>query len=72
MLQTVQYGAINTAYTDTMGYYIIKLLEVASTLQEDTTFDGIINTSGEIFFKAEYMNFIQYNTKWYQMNTTVI
>ena len=37
----------------------------AYTLQEETTYDGKIITSDELFFKEKYMNCMQDNTKWY-------
>ena len=46
LLQTVQYGNINTSDTTTMGYYVVKLLSEAYTLQEDTTCDVKTSTAG--------------------------
>ena len=34
LVQTGKYGAINTADTPTMGYYVIKFMPEAYTLQE--------------------------------------
>ena len=39
-----------------MQYYIIKLFSEAYTIQEDTTYDRQISTSGELVFKYQTMN----------------
>ena len=39
LVQYGRYGAINTTYTTTIGYYVIKLVLEDYTLQEDTTPD---------------------------------
>ena len=55
----VQYGNysyMNTTYTTTMGYYVVKFISEAHTLQEYTTCDGKINTSGELVVKVQYLN----------------
>ena len=61
--------AINTIDTPKMGYYVIKLFSEAYTLQEDTTCNGKISASVELFFKAQYIKCIQDNTKWYWEQT---
>ena len=48
-----------------MEYYVIKLLSESYTLQEDTTNYGRISTSGELYVKSQYVNCMQYNTRWY-------
>ena len=65
LVQTGKYGAINTTYTTAMVYYVIKFLSEGYTLQEETTCDGKIITAGELVFKAQYMNCMQDNKKWY-------
>ena len=39
LVQTVQYGTINTTDTTTMELYVIKKLSESYILQEDTTCD---------------------------------
>ena len=58
LVQTGQYGAINTTYTTTMGYYVIKLFSETYTLQEDTSFDGKIIKTVELFVKAKSVHCI--------------
>ena len=65
LVHTGECGAINTIDITTMGYYVIKFISEAFILQEETTYDGQINTAGELVFKFQYMNCMQYNTKWY-------
>ena len=48
-----------------MGYYVIKFLSEAYTLQEDTTYNVQISTSSELVVKAQYIPSMQYKTKWY-------
>ena len=64
-METGNYYAINTIDATTMGYNVIKLLSESYTLQEDTTYYGKIITSVEIYIKYQYMNCMQYNTRWY-------
>ena len=66
LLQTGKYGAINTTYTTTMGYYVIKLLSESYTLQEDTTCNRKIGIAGELVLKSQYTECMKYYTKWYQ------
>ena len=65
LLQAVQYGAINTIDTATMGYYVIKFISEPYTLQEETMCGGKISTAGEQVLKYQYMNCMQDNTKCY-------
>ena len=51
LVQTNKYGDINTTYTTTMGYYVIKFMSEAYTLQEETAYSGQISTSGELVAK---------------------
>ena len=51
LVQNGKYGAINTTNTTTMGYYVIKFLSEAYTLQEDRLCDGKTSTYGEIVVK---------------------
>ena len=65
LVQKVQYGSINTIDTATMGYYVIKFISEPYTLQEEKMHYEQISTTGELVVKAQYMNCIQDNTKWY-------
>ena len=44
---------------------MIKIISEAYTLQEETTRDGKISTTGELVVKPQCMKFIQDNTKHY-------
>ena len=48
------YGAINTDDTTTNGLYVIPFILEAYTLQNNTTIDGQIISSGELVVKAQY------------------
>ena len=52
-------GAINAAYTITMGYYVIKVISEPYTLQEDQTTNGQVINTVEILVKAEYLSIIK-------------
>ena len=40
LVQSCKYGTINTSYTTTNGFYVIKFILEAYTLQKNTTIDG--------------------------------
>ena len=42
-----------------MSYYVFNFVSEAYRLQEYTTFDGNISTTGELDSKVHYMNYIQ-------------
>ena len=65
LVQNGHYGDINTTYTTTKGYYVIKFLSEYYTLQEYTHCDVQIVTAGEPVVKLQYTNCMQENTKWY-------
>ena len=65
LVQSDKYVSMNTTYSTTMGYYVINCFSQAYTLQEDTTCDGIISTSGELFVIAHYLRCMQEKTKCY-------
>ena len=65
MVQTLKYGSINTIDTTTIGYYKIKFISEAYTLQEETTCDEKNKLYGELVVKAQYTNCIKNNTKCY-------
>ena len=50
---------MNTTDTPTMGYYVIKFVSEAYTLQDDNSRDGQIISSGELVFKAQYLSCMQ-------------
>ena len=64
LVQTGQYGDINTTYTSTMGYYVIKFVSEPYTLQGETMFGRQISTSVELVFKSQYMDCMKDNTEW--------
>ena len=70
LVQYDKYGSMNTTYSTKMGYYVINCFSQAYTLQEDTTCDGKISTSGELVIIAHYLKFMQEKTKcyWEQKN----
>ena len=77
LFESVKYGAINTTGTSTNGFFVIMFTSRAYTLQENTTIDGQIITSGELVVKAQYICSIQVYTKWYwnqhpQQNVTTV
>ena len=45
-VESVKYGAINTTYTSTNGFYVIMSTSGAYTLQENTKIDGQVITAG--------------------------
>ena len=48
-----------------MGYYIIKDVSDAYTLQEDTKCNGKIGTASKLVVKAQYLSCMKENMKWY-------
>ena len=56
---------MNTIDTSTMGYYDIKFVSEAYTLQDNTTCEGKIVSSGGLVFKAQYLICMQENTNFY-------
>ena len=77
LYQTGKFGAMNTPYPKTIGYYVVKYVSDSYTLQGDTTCDCQIITAGELVVRAQYMSYTKENTKlhWeqtqYQQITTV-
>ena len=45
LVQYGKYGSMNTTNTSTMGYYVIKFVSDAYTLQYDTTCEGQLISS---------------------------
>ena len=62
LVQSGMYVAINTYDTTTNVFYVIKLLSEAYTLQNNTTIDGKVISSGELVVKAQYILSMQENT----------
>ena len=65
LVQSGMYGAINTADITKNGFYVIQFISEKYTLQNNRTIYGQVISSGELFFKAQYLWSIQGNTKWY-------
>ena len=65
LVESGTYGDINTTYTSTNGFYVIIFTSGAYTLQENTTIDEKIITSGELVVKAQYLCSMQIDTNWY-------
>ena len=65
LVESSKYGAINTTYTSTNGFYFIMFTSGAYKLQENTTVDGKIITAGELVVKAQYICYMQVDTTWY-------
>ena len=65
LFQSDKYVAIDTADTTNNGYYVIKFISEAYTLQNNTTIDGQIITTGELVVKAHYLCSMQDTTNWY-------
>ena len=59
LVQPGMYGAINTYDITTNLVYVIQFLSEAYTLQNNTTIDGQVISSGELFIKAKYLFSIQ-------------
>ena len=65
LVESGTYGAINTTHKSTNGFYAIMFTSGEYTLQENTTIDGKIITTGELVVKAQYLCSIQIDTNWY-------
>ena len=65
LVESVKYGSINTTYASTNIFYVIMFTPEAYTLQDNTTIDGKFITSGEFFFKTQYIFSMQVNTNWF-------
>ena len=64
-IQSVNYVKMNTTYTPTMGYYVIKFVSEAYNLQDKTTCNGQIISFDEIVVKAKYLIYMQQKTNYY-------
>ena len=52
LVQYINYGPMNTTYTSSMGYYLIKFVSESYTLQDDTTWDGQLISAFVLAVKA--------------------
>ena len=59
LVQIGKYGDINVEDPKTMGYYVIKYLSEAYTLQEEQTRDGKVSEAGEPVVKYECLVFMK-------------
>ena len=48
LVESGKYGAINTTYTSTNGFYVIMFTSGAYKIRENTKIDGKIITVGEL------------------------
>ena len=65
LVESGKYGAINTTYTSTNGFYVIMFTSGAYTLQDNTKIDGQIITAGELVVNEKYICSMQVDTNWY-------
>ena len=63
-VQSGKYGTMNTTCKSTMGYYVIKFVSEAYTLQEDITRNRKIIPDGELVSKVQYLSCMQVKTNW--------
>ena len=59
------YVAIDTHENTKNGFYVIQFISEAYRLQNNTTIDGQVISSGELLVKSQYFCSIQENTNWY-------
>ena len=64
LLESVKYVAINTTDMTTNGFYVIKFISEAYTLQDNTTIYGQIITVGKLVAKAQNICYMQVHTNW--------
>ena len=65
LVESENYGAIHTTNRETIGFYVIIFKSEEYTLQDDTTKDRKIITSGGLFVKSQYLCSMQIDTNWY-------
>ena len=56
LVQSGKYCAMNTIDASKIGYYVIKFVSEAYTVQVDTTCNVQIISSGELVLKAHYLS----------------
>ena len=59
------YGNIHTYDTTTNGLYFIQFISNEYTLQNNTTFDGQVISTGKLVAKAQHLFSMQENKNWY-------
>ena len=62
LVESGNYGDINTTGTSTNGFYVIMFTSKAYTLQDNTKIDGQMITSGELVVKGQYLSSMQVDT----------
>ena len=65
LVESGDYGAINTTDTENNGFYVIMFTSEAYTLTYNTTIDGQIITAQKLVVKAQYICYMQVYTNWY-------
>ena len=65
LVESVKYGAVNTTDAEKNGFYVIMFTPEAYKLQDNTTIDVKIVTSGKLVVKSQYLCYIHVNTNWY-------
>ena len=65
LVQSGKYDVINKSDTSTNGFYVIMFTLEGYKLQNNTTIDGQIITSGELFVKEKYLCSLQKITNWF-------
>ena len=55
LVQSGMYGSINKDDTTTNVFYVIQFLSEAYKLQNNTTIDGQVISSGELFVRTKYI-----------------
>ena len=65
LFESGKYGAINTTDTTTNLFYVIMFTSEEYALQDNTTIDGQIITSGKLVIKAQYLCSMQVDTNGY-------
>ena len=62
LVESGKYGAINITDKKPNGFYVIMFTSEANKLQENTTIDGKIITTGELVVKEQYICSMQIDT----------
>ena len=65
LIQSVNYGIINTDDKTTNGFYVIKLISEAYMLQNKTKVDGQTIYDSELFVNAQYICSMLENSNWH-------
>ena len=65
LVESRNYGAINTVDTKINVFYVIIFTSEAYSLHDNTPIDGQIITSGGLLFKEQYLCSMQVDTNWY-------